>query len=144
MSLLYTWTISNKQVELTCVANDMDEARRKALDVVKELEGVAQFSDGLIKKRNELVKQIPSAPDNEDEEKSTFSPPSKKILHYRITNINQEIENFCDKNLHANLHLGWTPLNTFANTDSQLAQIIIKTEPKVTQFYPVTIKRMGS
>ncbi len=144
MLFVYTWTIPNKQTEVSCIANDIDEARRKAIQIVKELEEVSNYSENLLKKRAELYKEMVSAPESEDEEKtSTFSQRSKKAIHHHIMDINHQIEHFTEKTLHANLDLGWTSFNTFITDDLNLPNVIIKTEPKVATFYPVTIKRTG-
>ena len=147
MPFVFTWTIPNKQIEFSCVAEDIGEAQRKSINVIKKMEDISYETAYLTEKRTEMIKEIHSAPDDE-EEKSTFSPPSKNILRKIIFEITKEIESLRSR-IDANIYIGVTSLTDFKYTpngnDSEmsLVQIIIQTEPTINEFHPITIKRIN-
>ena len=146
MPFVFTWTIPNKQIEFSCVAEDIGEAQRKSIDVIKKMEDISYETVSLTEKRTKMIKEIHSAPD--DEEKSTFSPPSKNILRKRIFEITKEIEDLRSL-VDANIYIGMTSLTDFKYTSSgndsemSLFQLIIKTEPTINEYHPITIKRLN-
>jgi hypothetical protein len=145
MPFVYTWIIPNKQVELSCVAENIDEARQKALYIIHDIEGISNITKDLHEKRSKIFKELHSAPD--EEEKSACSPPSKHFLRNRICEITKEIESLrC--HVDANIYIGMTSLTDLKYTpggdeEMSLVYIIIKTEPTITNFHPITIKRMN-
>jgi hypothetical protein len=146
MPFVFTWTIPNKQIEFSCVAEDIGEARNKAIDVIKKMEDISYETAYLTEKRTKMIKEIHSAPDDE-EEKSACSPPSKNILRKRIFEITKQIEGLRSL-VDANIYIGITSLTDFKYTSSgndemSLVQLIIRTEPTINEFHPITIKRMN-
>jgi hypothetical protein len=145
MSFVFTWAIPNTPYEISCVAENRDDATRKAIDVIQQLDGVSKLTDHLTEKRLDLIKQLHSAnSDSDEEEKSACAPPSKKTIHKQIHRLNKEIEEYRSK-VQANLFVGTVPLTSFSYTKSDgelsLVHLVIKTDPTVVPFYAVTIKR---
>lgn len=145
MAFVFTWAIPNTPYEISCVAENRDDAVRKAIDVIQQMENISKLTDHLIERRLNLIKQLHTASsDSDEEEKSACAPPSKKTIHKQIQQLNKDIEESRSQ-VQANLFVGTVPLTSFSYTKSDgqlsLVHLVIKTEPTVVPFYPVTIKR---
>jgi len=79
---------------------------------------------------------------------STFSPPTKDEIRRKISSLNGEIESIRSR-VDANIFLGITSLTDFKYTphgddkEMSLVHVVLKTEPTVNPFHPVSFKRIG-
>jgi len=147
MPFVFSWAIPNKQIEISCVADDYDDARRKAIDIIQELETISHEVKFLSDQRKQFIVQLHSAVEIPTAAVSTFSPLTKDELRRKIAAMNIQIDSIRSR-VHANMYLGMTSLTDFKYTpggddEMSLVHIIIKTEPTINDFHPVTIKRMG-
>jgi hypothetical protein len=131
MANLFTWKIFTKGAEISCVAKDIDEARSKIMDTIRQMSDISSTIDSLSETRRELIKDFHSNLDD--------SVLSKELLRIKIVNLDEQILNLRN-GIKANLSIGLKPLSYFTN-DVSLIQVLSNTEPTVTEFYPVTIKR---
>ena len=147
MPFVFTWSIPNKQIEISCIAEDHDEARRKAIDVIKELEDISYEVKFLSEQRKKLIIQLHSAAEDSSASVSTFSPLTKDEIRRKIVSLNGKIEGIRSQ-IKANMYLGMTCLTDLKYTpdkddEMSLVHVIIKTEPTMSEFHPVTLKRVG-
>jgi hypothetical protein len=131
MANLFTWKIFTQGAEISCVAKDIDEARSKIMDTIRQMSDISSTIDSLSETRRELIKDFHSNLDD--------SVLSKELLRIKIVNLDEQILNLRN-GIKANLSIGLKPLSYFTN-DVSLIQVLSNTEPTVTEFYPVTIKR---
>jgi hypothetical protein len=131
MANLFTWKIFAKGSEISCVAKDIDDARCKIMDTIRQMKDISNTIDSLTETRRELIKDFHSNLDD--------SVLSKELLRIKIVNLDEQILNLRN-GIKANLLIGLKPLSYFTN-DVSLVQLLSNTEPIVTEFYPVTIKR---
>jgi hypothetical protein len=78
---------------------------------------------------------------------TTFSPLTKEEIRRKIASLNENIDSIRSR-IDANIYLGMTSLSDLKYTpggdgEMSLVHVIIKTEPTVNPFYPITIKRTG-
>ena len=144
MAFVYTWTHPKKQIEISCVSSDIDKARVKAIEVIQELDDISKGISSLNEKRKELIKELQTAPENE-KALSACSPLSKDIIRKYIVETMHQCEQLRN-GANANLSLGTTSLTDITyvpdKTDElSLIHLVIRTDPVITEFKPVTIKR---
>lgn len=144
MAFVYTWTHPKKQIEISCVAADIDKARVKLIEVIQEMDDISTGIKSLNEKRNSLIKELQSAPEKENA-LSTFSPLSKDIIRKHIVETMHQCEELRNRST-ANLSLGTESLTGITyvpdHTDElSLVHLVIRSDPVITEFKPVTIKR---
>ena len=147
MPLVFSWTVPNKQMEISCVANDIGEAQRQAIEIIKKLEDTSHEIKFLSEQRKQLIVQLHSTIDDRTARVTTFSPPTKDEIRRKIASLNEDIDRIRSR-IDANIYLGMTSLADLKYTpggdeEMSLVHLIIKTEPTVNPFYPITIKRTG-
>ena len=149
MPLVFSWTVPNKQMEISCVANDIGEAQRQAIEIIKKLEDTSHEIKFLSEQRKQLIVQLHSTVDDRTARVTTFSPPTKDEIRRKIASLNEDIDRIRSR-IDANIYLGMTSLADLkytpgggSNDEMSLVHLIIKTEPTVNPFYPITIKRTG-
>ena len=147
MPLVFSWTIPNKQMEISCVANDIGEAQCQAIEIIKKLEDTSHEIKFLSEQRKQLIVQLHSTIDNRIVRLTTFYPPTKDEIRRKIASLNEDIDRIRSR-IDANIYLGMTSLADLKYTpggdeEMSLVHLIIKTEPTVNPFYPITIKRTG-
>jgi len=148
MPFVFSWTLPNKHLEISCVADDYDDARRKAIDIIQKLETISHEVSFLSDQRKKLIVQLHSTIEDRGAAVSTFSPPTKDEIRRKISSLNLEIDNIRSR-VDANIFLGITSLTEFKYTpdgDSKeisLVHLVLKTEPTVNPFHPVSFKRIG-
>jgi archaellum component FlaC len=147
MPFVFTWNVPNKQMEISCVANDIGEAQRQAIDIIQKLEDTSHEIKFLSEQRKQLIVQLHSATEESAAQVSTFSPLTKEEIRRKIAYLNENIESIRSR-IDANIYLGLTSLADLKYTpggdeEMSLVHVIIKTEPTVNPFYPITIKRSG-
>jgi hypothetical protein len=147
MPLVFTWTVPNKQMEISCVANDIGEAQRQAIEIIQKLENTSHEIKFLNEQRKQLIIQLHSAAEISAARVTTFSPLTKDEIRRKIASLNENIDSIRSR-IDANIYLGMTSLGDLKYTpggdeEMSLVHVIIKTEPTVNPFYPITIKRTG-
>ena len=147
MPFVFSWTVPNKQMEISCVANDLGEAQRQAIEIIKKLEDTSHEIKFLSEQRKQLIVQLHSAIDDRTVRVTTFSPLTKDEIRRKIASLNEDIDRIRSR-IDANIYLGMTSLADLKYTpggdeEMSLVHLIIKTEPTVNPFYPITIKRTG-
>ena len=134
-------------MEISCVANDIGEAQRQAIEIIKKLEDTSHEIKFLSEQRKQLIVQLHSTIDDRTARVTTFSPPTKDEIRRKIASLNEDIDRIRSR-IDANIYLGMTSLADLKYTpggdeEMSLVHLIIKTEPTVNPFYPITIKRTG-
>jgi hypothetical protein len=148
MPSIFSWNVPNKQLEISCVADDYDDARRKAIEIIQKLEHTSHEVKFLSDQRKKLIVQLHSAAEDRGAAVSTFSPPTKEEIRQKIVSLNLEIDSIRSR-VDANIYLGMTSLIDLKYTpdgddkEMSLVHVVLKTEPTVNPFYPITIKRIG-
>ncbi len=147
MPFVFTWTVPNKQMEISCVANDIGEAQRQAIKIIQKLEDTLHEIKFLSEQRKELIVQLHSSVEHSAARVTTFSPLTKDEIRRKIASLNENIDSIRSR-IDANIYLGMTSLPDLKYTpggdgEMSLVHVIIKTEPTVNPFYPITIKRTG-
>ena len=147
MPFVFSWTVPNKQMEISCVASDLGEAQRQAIEIIKKLEDTSHEIKFLSEQRKQLIVQLHSTIDNRIVRLTTFYPPTKDEIRRKIASLNEDIDRIRSR-IDANIYLGMTSLADLKYTpggdeEMSLVHLIIKTEPTVNPFYPITIKRTG-
>lgn len=148
MPSIFSWTLPNKQLEISCVADDYDDARRKAIEIIQKLEHTSHEIKYLSDQREKLIIQLHSAAEDHGTAVSTFSPPTKEEIRRKIVSLNLEIETIRSR-VDANIYVGMTSLTYLKYTpdgddkEMSLVHVVLKTEPTVNPFHPITIKRTG-
>ena len=131
MAKVFTWKILNKGADISCVANDIEEARCKILETIHHIVTTSDTIESINEIRRELIKEFHSASDD--------SVLSKELLRNKIVHLDEEIINLRNR-IKANISIGLKPLSYFT-CESSLIQMVSITEPTVTEFFPVTLKR---
>ena len=148
MPSIFTWTLPNKHLDISCVAEDYDDARRKAIDMIQQLETISREVNFLSEQRKKLIVQLHSTVEDPDARLTTFSPPTKDEIRRKIVSLNLEIDSIRSR-VDANIYLGMTSLTEFKYTpdgddkEMSLVHLVLKTEPTVNPFHPVSFKRTG-
>jgi len=148
MSYVFSWSIPNKQIEISCIADDYDDARRKAIEIIQQLETISHEVMFLSNQRKKLIMQLHSTVEDRGAAVSTFSPPTKEEIRKKIASLNLEIDSIRSR-VDANIFLGITSLTEFKytpdgdNKEMSLVHLVLKTEPTVNPFHPVSFKRIG-
>jgi hypothetical protein len=148
MPFVFTWTVPNKQMEISCVANDIGEAQCQAIEIIQKLENTSHEIKFLSEQRKQLILQLHSALEISAARVTTFSPLTKDEIRRKIASLNENIDSIRSR-IDANIYLGMTSLADLKYTpgvgdgEMSLVHVIIKTEPTVNPFYPITIKRSG-
>jgi hypothetical protein len=163
MPFVFTWTVPNKQMEISCVANNIGEAQCQAIDIIQKLENTSHEIKFLSEQRKQLILQLHSAVEISAVRVTTFSPLTKDEIRRKIASLNENIDSIRSR-IDANIYLGMTSLSDLKYTpdgddeesdetslsafrhsrnEMSLVHVIIKTEPTVNPFYPITIKRSG-
>ena len=148
MPSIFSWTLPNKQLEISCVADDYDDARRKAIEIIQKLEHTSHEVKYLSDQRKQLIVQLHSAAEDRGTAVSTFSPPTKDEIRRKIASLTLEIDSIRSR-VDANIYLGMTSLTDLKYTpdgddkEMSLIHVVLKTEPTVNPFHPITIKRTG-
>jgi len=148
MPSLFSWNLPNKHLEISCVADDYDDARRKAINIIQQLETISHEVNFLSEQRKKLIIQLHSAVEDRGAAVSTFSPPTKDEIRRKIVSLNLEIDSIRSR-VDANIYLGMTSLTEFKYTpdgddkEMSLVHLVLKTEPTVNEFHPVSFKRTG-
>jgi hypothetical protein len=131
MAKLFTWKILNKGADISCVANDIEEARCKILETIHHIVNTSDTIEAINEMRRELIKEFHSTSDD--------SVVSKELLRNKIVDLDEQIINLRN-GIKANISIGLKPLSYFT-CESSFIQMVSITEPTVTEFFPVTLRR---
>jgi hypothetical protein len=121
MAKVFTWNDITKDIKISCVANDVEEARNKIISKVRQIDDILANIEPLNEKRRELVKEFHSTPES----------ITKELVRVKIVHLDEQILTLRNE-IKANISIGYT-------SDMSLGELI-NTEPVVKEFYPVTIR----
>lgn len=147
MPFVFSWAVPNHHIEISCIADDHDDARRKAIEIIQKLEHTSHEVKFLSDQRKQLIVQLHSAVEVPATAISTFSPLTKEEIRRKIVALNEQIDGI-RSHVDANIYLGMSSLTDLKYTpggddEMSLVHVVLKTEPTVNEFHPVTIKRIG-
>jgi chromosome segregation ATPase len=124
---LFTWKILNKGSDISCVANNIEDARYKIIDAIHQMSDVSNTIESINEERRELIKEFHSTPEQ------------KEIMRLKIVELDEKIINVRN-GIKVNISIGLKPLSYFTN-ELSLVQLVNNEEPIVKEFYSVTLKR---
>ena len=132
MAKVFTWKILNKSADISCVANDIEEARCKILETIHHIVNTSDTIEAINEMRREFIKEFHSTLDDSVVSKELL----RNNLRNKIVHLDEQIINLRN-GIKANISIGVKPLSYFTDDLS----MVISTEPIVTEFFPVTLRR---